>query len=127
MKIVVSGSYKKIGELEKAGEDLRKLGFEVHTPMRSNYTICDHKMRRDLIDEHLKLIKECDIFIIGNIKSPGEKYGRVGASTYFETGWAYALSKRIYSLEAIDPKSDFAEDLLALEIVSMNGDVELIK
>jgi nucleoside 2-deoxyribosyltransferase len=116
MKITISGSTKKLHELEQVGDQLRKRGFEVKTPVCSNYHLGDYKLRRQLMDEHLEFIKNADVFLIGNVKTAAEKFGRVGTSTYFETGWAYALGKPIFALEKIDPESDFAEDLLALDV-----------
>jgi nucleoside 2-deoxyribosyltransferase len=127
MKITISGSVKKLHELEEVADQLRKLGFEVKTPVRSNYHLGDYKLRRQLMDEHLEFIKNADIFLIGNVKTAAEKFGRVGTSTYFETGWAYALGKPIFALEKINPESDFAEDLLALGVKILSGDFNKLK
>jgi nucleoside 2-deoxyribosyltransferase len=127
MKITISGSTKKLRELERVGDQLRKLGFEVKTPVRSNYHLGDYKLRRQLMDEHLEFIKNADVFLIGNVKTAAEKFGRVGTSTYFETGWAYALGKPIFALEEIDPESDFAEDLLSLGVIVLDGDFSKMK
>ncbi|MDR3125508.1 MAG: nucleoside 2-deoxyribosyltransferase [Candidatus Nomurabacteria bacterium] len=123
MKITISGSVKKLSELENIGNKLGELGFAVYVPERSSYQIGDYETRRKLEDRHLSHLKDSDALLIGNIKEASQKYGRVGTSTYFEAGWAYALGKRIYALEPIDPGSDFAEDLLSLDVVQLNGDL----
>ncbi|MCL2869734.1 hypothetical protein FWF48_02925 [Candidatus Saccharibacteria bacterium] len=127
MKIVISGSYKQISQLEKVANDLCQLGFETQAPVRSDYTVGDNERRRKLMDEHLSFIKNCDAFIVGNVKEPNEKYGRVGNSTYFETGCAYILGKPIFSLYGIDPESNFAEDLLALNVIVLDKNYKKLK
>ena len=44
-----------------------------------------------------------------------------------ETGSAFALGKPIYVLEEIDDSSDFAEDLRAIGVVELRGDLGIIK
>ena len=128
MKITVSGSAKKLDELEKLRDELTAMGFDVHVPTRSSdYQLGDYELRKELIDEHLNFMRDCDVFLIGNIKSPDEKFGHVGLSTYFETGWAYALGKPIFALNEIDPGSEMAEDLLSLGIIILNGNFNKLR
>lgn len=121
MKIAISCSMKLIDGIDLLANDLRKMEFEVKTPTRTDYVPGDSNFRKQLIDEHLEKIKDCDALLLGNIG------GRVGASTYSEAGWAYALGKKIFAIEKLDPNSDYYEDLHAIGVIELNGDLTKLK
>lgn len=120
MKILVSSSMKLFSQLVAIKERLEELGHVVELPDKGADSSGDNFKRR-MIDIHIEKLKRADALLLANIG------GRIGASTFFEAGWAFALNKPIFSLEMIDSGSDYAEDLRAVGVVELNGDLNAIK
>ena len=120
MNILISASMKVYPQLIDLKNRLEKLGYAVELPDEgSGETGSDFKRR--MIDDHLSKLRRADVLLLANIGR------RIGASTFFEAGWAFALGKPIYVLEEIDDSSDFAEDLRAIGVVELRGDLGIIK
>lgn len=122
MNILISSSMKVYAQLAVVKERLEALGYVVELPepgtRESSESEVDYKRR--MIDMHLEKLQRADVLLIGNIG------GRIGASTFFEAGWAFALHKPIYVLEEIDDSSDYAEDLRAIGAIELKGDLSRI-
>ena len=120
MNILISASMKVYPQLIDLKNRLEKLGYAVELPDEgSSETGSDFKRR--MIDDHLSKLRRADVLLLANIGR------RIGASTFFEAGWAFALGKPIYVLEEIDDSSDFAEDLRAIGVVELRGDLGAVK
>ena len=108
-------------EFLETAEQLRKLGIEALVP---NYTD-NHHTKRQHIDEHLTKLKDCDALLVTNyIDDSG--YGYIGASGFIEVGWAFALGKKIFLLNPVNPQSPYAEDLDAVVNAILNGDLRAL-
>lgn len=120
MKILISSSMKVFSELMAIKEQLEELGYVVELPDKGSDSSEDNFKRR-MIDIHIEKLKSVDALLLANIG------GRIGASTFFEAGWAFALGKPIFALEMIDSGSDYAEDLRAVGVIELKGDLKAIK
>ena len=103
-------------------EQLRELGSEAQVP---NYTDNNHT-KRQLIDEHLAKLKDCDALLVTNYLDDSG-YGYIGASGFIEVGWAFALGKKIFILNPVNPESPYAEDLDAVVDAVLNGDLQALQ
>lgn len=121
MIYTISCSMKSISQAERLAEKIRSQGNSVHTPTVSQ----ESRTKRSFIDEHLAKLVESDALIVGNFCAEGEAYGRVGASTFFEAGWAYALGKPVYCVAALDPASPYTEDITAIMTGYLSESIEL--
>jgi hypothetical protein len=82
--------------------------------------------KRQYIDEHMSRLQDSDALLLANFDDErGDGY--IGASCFFEAGWAFALGKPVYTLQPIDATSPFAEDLMAIDCQVINGDMSKIK
>lgn len=109
MIITISCSMKRIADARALADKLQKQGHVVHTPTTEKL-----ESKRAYIDRHLASLKESDALLLANFPENDNKYGRVGASGFFETGWAYALGKKVYYLNPLDPESPYTEDIVAV-------------
>lgn len=123
MNILISSSMKVYAQLAVVKEQLEALGHVVELPepsaRESSELGVDYKRR--MIDIHFKKLQRSDILLVGNIG------GRIGASTFFEAGWAFALGKPIFILDSVDEGSDYVEDLRAIGAVELRGNLNILK
>jgi nucleoside 2-deoxyribosyltransferase len=111
---------KKIDEAHTLAHQLKAEGHTVHVPETTQPDVS----KREHIDVHFEKLQESDGLIVGNfIDEATDQYGRVGASTFFEVGWAYALNKQVYYVAPLDPDSPFTEDIEAIA----NGSLQQLK
>ena len=117
--IVICGSNKFAKEALAFGKRLRKLGIVVFTPHFYSATIGNFDAIREvdkkfvalgLTYDHFQKIKMADAVFIYN------KGGYIGNSVTLEIGFAVALGKPIYALEA-DTK-ELCREVLFLEVIS---------
>ena len=120
MNILISASMKVYPQLIDLKKRLEKLGYAVELPDEGSGET-GRGFKRRMIDDHLSKLRRADVLLLANVG------GRIGASTFFEAGWAFVLGKTIYVLEEIDEGSDFAEDLRAIGVVELRGDLGIIK
>jgi len=111
--VLVSTSMRHYEALMPVAEQLRALGCHVEMPERD----CGPLPKADLMSRHLSKLRSSDVLLLGNIG------GYVGVSTFFEAGWAIALGKPVFALEALDRQSEFTEDLKAAGVIELDGDV----
>jgi len=109
MIVTISCSMKRIADAQALADELRQQGHEVHVPTTEKLGA-----KRAFNDRHLELLKKSDALLLANFPEAGSRYGRVGASGFFETGWAYALGKKVYYLNPLDPESLYTEDIVAV-------------
>jgi nucleoside 2-deoxyribosyltransferase len=99
-------------------EELRALGLDVELPENMTMQLV---RKSELISRHLAKLRESDLLLLGNID------GYIGVSTFFEAGWAYALGKPVFSLEKLDENNKFTEELRAIGVVELEGNLGLLK
>ena len=112
--VLISASMRYHEVLAPVVEQLRALGCHVEMPEQDLGGLT----KADLMARHLGKLRRSDVLLLGNIA------GYVGASTFFEAGWATALGKPVFALEALDGQSEFTEDLRAAGVIELNGDIE---
>lgn len=121
MKILVSSSMRHADKFAALQESLEAEGHRVAMPQ-----IEKRPTKRQYIDEHMSKLLDSDALLLANFDDDrGDGY--VGASCFFEAGWAFALKKPIYALNPLDAESPFAEDLMAIGCNVINGDASKIK
>ena len=117
--IVICSSNKFAKEALAFGERLRKLGVVVFTPHFYSATVGDFDTIREvdkkfvalgLTYDHFQKIRMADVVFIYN------KGGYIGNSVTLEIGFAVALGKPIYALEA-DTK-ELCREILFCDLVS---------
>ena len=117
--VVICGSNKFAKEALAFGERLRKLGIVVFTPHFYSATIGDFDAIREvdkkfvalgLTYDHFQKIRMADTVFIYN------QDGYIGNSVTLEIGFAVALGKSLYALEA-DTK-ELCQEMLFLEVIS---------
>lgn len=119
---------KKIAEV---GDLLEKRGIRVFLPNmaeKNDYTVLSdteatkHKSR--MISEHLDKIKQSDAVLVVNETLKGVP-GYIGANTFLEMGFAYALGKKIYVFNPL-PEQPNKVELQGLLPVILNGDLSVM-
>lgn len=122
MRVLVSASMKHYDEAVKLGLELKKLGIEADLPKAHDET----STKLDYIKAHMDNLKTADALLVANFNdSRGDGY--IGASCFFEIGWAYALGKPIFLLFPPDKKALFTEDIEAIGCTVLNNRLEAMK
>lgn len=121
MKILVSASMRHADKFAALQELLKAAGYQATIPQTE-----EHLTKRQYIDEHMSRLQGSDALLLANFDDERGN-GYIGASCFFEAGWAFALGKPVYTLQPIDATSPFAEDLMAIDCQVINGDMSKIK
>lgn len=129
--ITLCGSMKVIDRVVEIGELLKEKGFEVHFPSlneTSDYsgmtTAQKAEHKKEMIARHLNRIKESDAILVVNETQRGIE-GYIGTNAFLEMGFAFALGKKIFLLNAV-PDQPNNEEMLGLSPVELRGDLNLI-
>ena len=121
MIILVSASMRHTDRFAALQDSLEAAGHQAILPQTE-----EGLTKRQYIDEHMSRLQGSDALLLANFDDErGDGY--IGASCFFEAGWAFALGKPVYALHSIDAKSPFAEDLMAIDCTVINGDMSKIK
>lgn len=152
MKITLCGSMAFHPEIEKIGEELRKIGHEIQVPLLRieienqggnrkmsiravieqnggldafphNHPIW--KEKASAINDHFSKIEWSDAILIVNYPKH-EIDGYVGGNTLMEIAVAWYLRKKIYVLTPISSKLSYKEEILGMHPVIINGDLSRI-
>lgn len=91
-------------------QTLVRAGYEVELPEPDTSLT-----KREHIDAHLVKLRQADILLIANFDDERGS-GYIGASCFFESGWAFALGKAVYTLNPINKGSVYKEDLDAIDV-----------
>lgn len=128
MTIAICGSMKHSDRMVAIGKMLEQQGIKVFLPNigeSSDYDslteeqATEHKSR--MIRAHLEKIKKSDAVLVVNEPLKGID-GYIGANTFLEMGFAYALEKKIYVLNPLPEQPNIVE-LRGLQSVVLNGDM----
>jgi nucleoside 2-deoxyribosyltransferase len=121
MNILISASMKHINEVLVLQSQLTQYGHNVEVP---TYDIKQSKLAH--IKAHMTKLKAVDCLLVANVDDIRGK-GYIGASSFFEIGWAYALDKPIYLLQTPDNQSVYTEDIEAIGCINLDNNLEAIK
>ncbi len=123
---------KALSKMKEVSVQLEEIGFEVHTPSMeetSDYSTMSPEQRaphkNQMIVRHLERIKESDAILVVNENLKGIA-GYVGANSFLEMGFAFALNIPIFLLNHIPDQSN-KDELLGLYPIELNGDINLLK
>jgi len=136
VKICICCSLSFTDEVRKIAAELECMGHEVLLPHGIMVDAihqpdfdpvkAKHDNGYDAIREHFDKIKEADAVLICNFTKKGIK-NYIGANTFLEAGFAYYLGKPIYALNPL-PEQDYIHDEInALGIIVLDGNLELIE
>ncbi len=121
MIILVSASMRHTDKFAALQDSLEAAGHQATLPQTE-----EGLTKRQYIDEHMSRLQDSEALLLANFDDErGDGY--IGASCFFEAGWAFALGKPVYTLQPIDTTSPFAEDLMAIDCQVINGDMSKIK
>ena len=121
MIILVSASMRHTDKFAALQDSLEAAGHQAILPQTE-----EGLTKRQYIDEHMSRLQGSDALLLANFDDERGN-GYIGASCFFEAGWAFALGKPVYALQSIDATSPFAEDLMAIDCQVINGDMSKIK
>lgn len=136
MKICICCSLTFTAEVKRIAEELEALGHEVFLP---NGVVIDaihqpdfdpisakHDNGHDAIRAHFDKIKESDAVLICNYtKRDIPNY--IGANTFLEAGFAYYLGKPVFALNPLPEQPYIHDEIQALGVVVLNGNLNQIK
>ncbi len=111
-------------------DTLENMGFIVHTPILegsgTDYSLLTESEQREtknkFINKHLDKIKESHAILVANYDKKGIE-GYIGANTFIEMAFAYALNKKIYILKSI-PDQDNKIEIMGLLPICLKEDVQ---
>lgn len=130
--IALCGSMKHSERMVEIGRALEQGGMKVFLPNigeSSDYSALsdaeatEHKSR--MIRAHLEKITQSDAVLVVNEPLKGID-GYIGANTFLEMGFAYALDKKIYVLNSLPEQPNIVE-LRGLLPIVLRGDLSLLK
>ena len=129
--IALCGSMKHSDRMVEVGRALERQGMKVYLPNigeSSDYDLftekqaTEHKAR--MIRAHREKIKQSDVVLVVNESLKGID-GYIGANTFLEMGFAYALEKKIYIINPLPNQPNIVE-LRGLQPAVLNGDLALL-
>lgn len=136
MKIAICASMTFSKEMLNIGKLLESRGHKIHLPkFTEHYATLDsrdkmhaesieNKITHDLIRFYYKIISDNDAVLAINLTKKGiENY--IGGNTFLELAFAYVQNKKLYLLNPI-PNIDFADEIIAMKPIVLNGNLELI-
>ena len=84
-----------------------------------------NKVNHDLIRGYFKEIKNGDAILVVNETVNGiENY--IGGNSFLEIGFAHVLNKKIFLLNPI-PDMGYADEIIAMQPIILNGDLSKLK
>lgn len=143
MKVVVCGSMAFARDMLNAQKILEKKGHQVILPgptreylsgrlkkMASGWGTIEGakiKIAHNLIRKHYNEIKKGDAILVINKDKNGIK-NYIGGNSFLEMGFAYILSKKIYTLNDLpEGLPVFYQELVAMQPISLHGSFNGIK
>jgi hypothetical protein len=135
--ITICGSMKFTKEMVDIEKKVKIFGYKVLMPidLKIDYwgdTSLSHKTRteakkeKDLIREHFRKIDKSDAILVVNL-TKGKIKHYIGANTFLELGYAHYINRKIILLNKLPNQKYIRDELMALNIASLNGKLENIK
>ncbi|MCB9810954.1 MAG: hypothetical protein H6779_05055 [Candidatus Nomurabacteria bacterium] len=136
-RIIICCSISVSGDVLPIKKDLEKMGFAVEIPFGVQQYIdngykhiseterMQNKIDMDLITRYYKRIQDSDYVLIINTEKGG-KENYIGGNTFLEMGFAHVLGKPMFVLNPL-PEVSYRDELEAMNLKVINGDLGLIK
>ncbi len=135
MKITLCGSLKFFGEMGEIKKELERKGHEVHLPIKVSDTNYNDKpiekgaeniKNHNLIKKHYSEIVNSDAILIINLDKNGIK-NYIGGNSFLEMGFAHVNNKKIFVFNPLPKNLNYAEEMMGMSPVIINGNLNLIK
>ena len=135
MVITVCGSMEFADKMISIGSILEGRGHRVLYPKYTihfarHQSVKEEKARlrntEDFVRAHYENIEKSDAILVLNYDK-GERKRWIGANSFLEMGFAHVLKKKIYLLNPIPCFSFFQEEIRAMRITVLNGDLSRIR
>lgn len=135
MVITLCGSMEFADKMISIGSILEGRGHRVLYPKHTSHfaqhqSIKEEKARlrntEDLIRSHYENIEKSDAILVLNFDKDEHKRW-IGANSFLEMGFAHILGKRIYLLNPIPQFAFFQEEIRAMRITVLKGDLTKIE
>lgn len=142
MMIAICGSLSFAYEMKDLSERLKKLGFEVESPVTAARIIdgeitldeikreketgafSKRSIQADAIRRYHRIIKDADTVLVANFEKNGLK-GYIGGNAFLEMGSAHVMNKPIYLLHQI-PDMAYKDEIAAMQPIVIEGDLSRI-
>ncbi|MDD3083998.1 MAG: hypothetical protein PHP82_03175 [Candidatus ainarchaeum sp.] len=137
MKIVICGSMVFAKKMKDVKDYLIKKNFEVYLTEligqyikinsieKKEFEAASNKIKYDMIQKYFDEIGLADAILVVNEDKKGIS-NYIGGNTFLEMGFAYVLKKKIFLLNDI-PKMNYADEIIAMKPIILNGNLNLIK
>jgi predicted RNA-binding protein with PUA domain len=138
MKIVICGSMifsKKMLEikcmLEKSGhiivvpEDTEKYAEIGYSDKETGESVAN-KIKGDLIRDYYNKIKDSDAVLIIN-ETKNNLVGYIGGNSFLEMAFGHVLNKKVFILNELPEKSQYIDEIIAIQPIILNGNLDKIK
>jgi len=130
--IILCASASFFDKLDRLKRELTLLGYAVRTPLLegqgTDYTKLAQKEQAQVkckfINAHLEKIKKSDAILVANYDKHGIK-GYIGANTFLEMAFAYALDKKIFLLNPI-PEQENKIEIMGLMPIVVEGKLDAL-
>ncbi len=145
MKITICSSAFFTKEVYETKLKLEKMGHEVlvypenvdvdgkrvhiseyYKMRKNNLTNYLLKIKKDLINAHIKKIEKSDAILVLNLDKDG-KEGYIGGNTFLEMGIAHYLNKKIFLWKKPSEKLPYFEEVMSLNPTIIDEDLKKIK
>src|SRR3989344_1691319 len=124
MKLVIVGSMKNYQKYNDMKVQLEKKGYDVIIPFPDEVYSSEKSAKRKAMRDFNNHIKKSDAILVANFDKDDKK-DYIGANTLMEIGMAYILNKKIFILNEVPFYCK--EELEAIEVVSLKGDLKNLK
>lgn len=124
MKIRIIGSMKFHNKYEEIKEKLENKNHEVILPLTDGFYSNEDNPKRKSMEVFNENLEESDAILMANFdKEDNPNY--IGVNSLMEIGMAFNKSKKIFILN--DIPEDCKEELEAIEVIVLQGNLEEIK
>ncbi len=135
MIITICGSLKFFEQMVEVQKKLEGMGHSVHMPIKvagvdyfadDNSGRVNAKRNLGLIGRHMDKINKSDAILVVNVtKKDIENY--IGANTFAEMSFAHYRGKKIFVLNPLPGQPYIKDEIQAMDIIALNGDVGKIR
>ncbi len=124
MKLIVVGSMSHYLKFEKIKNELEDKGHDVKIPLSDNFYEKNNQVKKDSMIDFNKNLEECDGILVVNFDKNGQK-NYIGINSIMEIGMAFNKNKKIFILNNVP--ENCREELEAIEVIELNGDLNNLK
>ena len=134
---MICGSMAFAKEMLSAKKTLKKMGHTITIPRDASIHVNDpklvddltrnlkHAKERDLMMHSFKLVAKSDAILVLNFDKKGIA-NYIGGNPLMEIGFAHVNGKKIFLINEV-PEVSYADEILAMYDVILNGDLAKIE